>query len=165
MVVLLDSIAAARPALSGAVLLARNADRAADARRALPKAEAVVLGVVETDVPLRPIPPHSRGSTHVGTEETGAQWTRVDRVCARSGQLVRDIAHAGDIPNVVAQEEFVAIRARSRSCMLHHDRVGDDRGAQDDVARPVEKIDRQILEETFKIFEAFHGRFPLFSIA
>ena len=57
MVVVLDSIAAARPALSGAVLHARNADRAADARRALPKAEAVVVGDVETDVPLRPIPP------------------------------------------------------------------------------------------------------------
>jgi hypothetical protein len=45
MLVVLDSIAAARPALSGAVVLhARNADRAADARRALPKAEAVVDG-------------------------------------------------------------------------------------------------------------------------
>ena len=44
----LDSIAAARPALSDAVVLhARNADRAADARRALPKAEAVVVGDVK----------------------------------------------------------------------------------------------------------------------
>ena len=47
MVVVLDNIAAARPALSGAVVLhARNADRAAGARRALPKAEAVVVGDV-----------------------------------------------------------------------------------------------------------------------
>jgi hypothetical protein len=57
MVVVLDSIAAARPALSGAVVLhARNADRAADARRALPKAEAVVVGDVETSGTARP--PH-----------------------------------------------------------------------------------------------------------
>ena len=49
MLVVLDSIAAARPALSGAVVLhARNADRAADARRALLRAEAVVVGDVET---------------------------------------------------------------------------------------------------------------------
>jgi hypothetical protein len=49
MVVVLDSITAARPALSDAVVLhARNADRAADARRALLKAEAVVVGDVET---------------------------------------------------------------------------------------------------------------------
>jgi hypothetical protein len=40
----------------------------------------------------------------------------------------------------------VAIRARSRSCMLHHDRVGDDRGAQDDVARPVEKKPSEEIE-------------------
>ena len=52
MVVVLDSIAAARPALSGAVVLhARNADRAADARRALPRAEAVVVGDAGTARP------------------------------------------------------------------------------------------------------------------
>ena len=57
MVVVLDSIAAARPALWGAVVLhARNADRAADARRALPRAEAVVVGDVETSGTARP--PH-----------------------------------------------------------------------------------------------------------
>jgi hypothetical protein len=57
MVVVLDSIAAGRPALSGAVVLhARNADRAADARRALPKAEAVVVGDVEASGTARP--PH-----------------------------------------------------------------------------------------------------------
>ena len=57
MVVVLNSIGAARPALSAAVVLhARNADRAADARRALPKAEAVVVGDVEASGTARP--PH-----------------------------------------------------------------------------------------------------------
>ena len=76
MVVVLDSIAAARPALSDAVVLrARNADRAADARRALPKAEAVVVGDVETSGTARP--PHRNLRRDFRRAAAGLSWPTV----------------------------------------------------------------------------------------
>ena len=57
------------------VLHARNADRAADARRALPKAEAVVVGYVETSGTARP--PHRNLRRDFRRAAAGLSWPTV----------------------------------------------------------------------------------------